>query len=100
MGSKTAHPGTRSPASAPRDGLPSGSQGHPVDLLPEARRNGIRGIVRGLSRFTARVTPIEAAPGRRKPITDGALIEVETEGRPLDVWERQRLLDFAAENLQ
>jgi hypothetical protein len=99
MASKNIPHETTATGSKPADGLPTGSQAYSVDLLPDARRNGVRGVVRGLTRFTATSTPIEPAPGRRKPITDGALVEIETAGRPLEVWERHRLLDFAAEHL-
>jgi hypothetical protein len=99
MKAKTAHPETRSPTPT-AGGLPGASQGRPVDLLAAGRRDGVRGVVRGLSRFTATVTPIDPTPGRRKPITDGAVIEVQIEGRSLGYGERSRLLDFAAEHMQ
>ena len=51
------------------------------NVLPLARRNGVRRIVSGLDTFYAR------------RIANG--IEVLTAGRDLDAWERHELLDFA-----
>ena len=82
------------------DGLPTASQGYPVELLALARANGVRPIVRGLTRLTATVDPVEAKPGRRKVLEPGYLIEIETEGRPLDHAEKSILLAFAAEHLR
>lgn len=71
-----------------------------MNLLPLARANGHKGVVRGLTAFVGHTEPIAAGRSRRRLVAPGRRIIIDTAGRELSYAEGARLLQFAADHIE